>query len=85
MQSEHNEQLTGTQTEIDQLRAQIKAFQIQATELHKARKNNTCTYNHELISKVKVLKNMMNEHSKLFEQSVKKLSQIKGKNLVIRE
>ncbi|KAG5400354.1 hypothetical protein IGI04_014961 [Brassica rapa subsp. trilocularis] len=84
MQNEHNEHFSATPVEI-KLQARIEALQNQVTKLHRTWENNTSTDNHELLSKVQVLKDTMNKHSKLLEQSLENLSQLAAENLILRE
>lgn len=83
-QNEHNEQFSATPVEIE-LQARIEALQSQVTELHRTWENNASTDDSELLSNVQVLKDTMNEHSKLLENSVENLSQLQAENLIFRE
>ena len=83
-ESEHNEQPLATSVKTE-LRAQIAALKSKVTEWYTDWESNTPMDNPELLSEVQVLKNKMDEHSKLLEQSVEKLSQLEAVNLVFRE
>ncbi|KAL0689831.1 hypothetical protein Bca4012_089509 [Brassica carinata] len=66
MQSEHNEHLSATLVKIE-LGTPTEPLQSQVIVLHRSRENNTSTGNPRLLSEVQVLKNTMNEHSKVWK------------------
>lgn len=83
-QNEHNEQFSATPVEIE-LQARIKACKAKSPSYIELGRTNASTDDSELLSKVQVLKDTMNEHSKLLENSVENLSQLQAENLIFRE